>query len=111
MTGSERTRRQRETAERRKRAVLLSAADFADAVVPRPPPQEESGMVAAALTCDPEHISVVRLAELLVEPDDDGVVAFEVAELTATGTAGAVLPCVFATPAKPLQVPSPRTMS
>ena len=47
-------------------------------------------MVAAAFTCDPEHISVVRLAELLVEPDDDGIVAFEGAEPTATGTAGAV---------------------
>ncbi len=54
--------------------------DFADAVVPEPPPAVQPWVIAAALVGDGEEVGMCGLAELPVRPDDHDVTAVEVAE-------------------------------
>jgi len=63
---------------------------LADEVVPWTPPAREPSVIAAALAGNHEDVTVRRLAETLVRPDGDGVVAVEVAKDSASGLVRAV---------------------
>ena len=55
-------------------------------------------MIASALAGDGEDVAMGRLTETLVRPDDDSVVAVEVAERVPPGLTGAVEPLQLAAP-------------
>src|SRR5262245_12505888 len=66
--------------------------------MPRTPPAGQACMVAAALACDREDVSMTRLSQPGMCPHGDRVVALEVAEHPPAGLARAVQPRAFAAP-------------
>jgi hypothetical protein len=83
--------------------------DLADQVVRVSPPAHQPRVIAAAFAGDRKDVSVIRLAEALVSPDDYGIVAVEVAESAPAGLTRPVRPRSFSSQFSAGAVP-PRTL-
>src|ERR1700704_4229777 len=64
------------------------------------PPSDQPRVIAAAFAGDRKDVPMIRLPQTFMSPDDDRIVAIEVAESAPAGLAGSVSPRPFSTPAE-----------